>query len=253
MKLKISERKQIKLPEKKITLTPKGAMPGPNDTAIRKKMLRDRGLPLSAPGTGQRSELVKIRKNGDIPAIIYSLDKENKAQSSEMIAVKGGDTEDAKGLLAVLREIKKDGYIATTIFELDDGTRVRKAIVKDITYNKIGYAIQHIDFLCVDDNKPVTLNVPVQIVGAAESKGVKAGGFVRTLMRSMKVTCAPKDIPKSIVVDITDLDMPVTKAPDAVHTGTKPVTSRIVADVKLPNGVTSLVGPKAIVTMIAKK
>ena len=248
MKLKISERKQITLPQKKITLTPKGAMPGPNDTAIRKKMLRDRGLPLSAPGTGQRSELNRIRKNGDIPAIIYV-----QGKSSEMIAVKGGDTEDAKGLLAILRDIKKDGYIATTVFELDDGKKVRKAIVKDITYNKIGYAIQHIDFLCLEGDKPVTLNVPVQIVGAAESKGVKAGGFVRTLMRSMKVTCAPKDIPKSIVVDITDLDMPVTKAPDAVHTGAKPITSRIVSDLKLPNGITPLVRSNAIVTMIAKK
>ncbi len=248
MKLKISERKQIKLPEKKITLTPKGAMPGPNDTAIRKKMLRDRGLPLSAPGTGQRSELVKIRKNGDIPAIIYV-----QGQASEMISIKGGDTEDAKGFIAVLREIKKDGYIATTIFELDNGTTVRKAIVKDITYNKIGYAIQHVDFLALEDRKDVTLNVPVQIVGAAESKGVKAGGFVRTLMRSMKVTCAPKDIPKSIVVDITDLDMPVTKAPDAVHTGTKPVTARLLKDLNLPAGVTAVAKPTSIVALIAKK
>ena len=211
-------------------------------------MLRDRGLPLSAPGTGKRSELNKIRENGDIPAIIYA-----KGTSSEMISVKGGDTEDAKGLIAVLREIKKDGYIATTIFELDDGKSVRKAIVKDITYNKIGYAIQHIDFLALEDNKPVTLNVPVQIVGASESKGVKAGGFVRTLMRSLKVTCVPRDIPKSIVVDITDLDMPVTKAPDAVHTGAKPVTARLLKDVKLPSGVVAHLGEDSIVTMIAKK
>jgi ribosomal protein bL25 (Ctc-form) len=249
MKLKISQRKHIELPPRKITLTAKGEVAGPNQIALRKKQNRDKGLPLTTPGMGQKSEITQIRERGDVPAVIYG-----KGLESKKIYITGADSEDGKGFHAVLREMKKDGkYLATTIFELHDGMSVCKAIIKEISYAKVGYDVLHIDFLRLDGDKSVTLNVPVEILGTADCKGIKAGGFPRLLMRSIRVSCAPSLIPRSIAVDITDLDMPVSKAPDAVLTGPRPITTKRISDIAFSEGMTVLAKKDALVVMIAKK
>jgi large subunit ribosomal protein L25 len=252
MKLRISPRKNIENPSKTITLTKKrgqpDGMPGPNEIAKRKRLNRENGAPSSAPGSSQNAEIAQIRKNGDIPAVLYGAGVKN-----ERVFIKGADEGEVKGFHAVMRDIKRDGYLATTIFELVEGKKKHKAIIKEIQYNKVSYQVEHIDFLCLEDDKPVTLNVPIEILGKDDCKGIKAGGFPRIVTRALKVTCLPSQIVKSVEVDITDLDMPVAKAPDAIETGPRLVTSKSVKDLVWPATWKVKTPLNQIVVAIAKK
>ena len=61
----------------------------------------------------------------------------------------------------------------------------------------------HVDFLKVEDDKPVKINVPIVITGRA--KGIKAGGKLKTNMRKLKIKALPKYLPDTIEIDITKL------------------------------------------------
>ncbi len=143
----------------------------------------------------KRSATQKIRRDGNIPAILYGQGRPN-----EMISVQGDE------FRAILRNLKS-GLLATTIFELHDGKKHHKAIIKDVHYHPASYAIEHIDFALIADNVPVTVNVPINLAGAAECAGIKLGGFLRQVLRTLRVICLPKHIPQEFILDITKLEI----------------------------------------------
>ncbi|MBK7571650.1 MAG: 50S ribosomal protein L25 [Bacteroidetes bacterium] len=85
-----------------------------------------------------------------------------------------------------------------------DGTSY-KAVMKDIQFHAVSDRINHIDFLELDDNKKITLEVPVKVSGNAV--GVRAGGQLVTKTRRLKVSALPKDLPDSIDISINELNI----------------------------------------------
>ncbi|KIA84872.1 50S ribosomal protein L25/general stress protein Ctc [Flavobacterium sp. AED] len=79
------------------------------------------------------------------------------------------------------------------------------AILQDIQVHPVSDKILHIDFFQLFDDKEITMEVPVKIVG--NSKGVMAGGDLRLNTRKLKVKALPKNLPDFIEADITPLDM----------------------------------------------
>lgn len=144
----------------------------------------------------QKNEAKRIRRDGKIPAAIY-----NRGNDAESVSI------DAPEFEAHLRKIPK-GRLPTSIFTLmgEDG-KEQKAIVKDIQYHVITYAIQHLDFEVLHDNVNVTLKVPIECSGVIDCVGVKQGGVLRTVTRHVKVRCLPKDIPEAFTVNVSDLEI----------------------------------------------
>jgi large subunit ribosomal protein L25 len=143
----------------------------------------------------KKSETNKLRREGNIPAVVYGHGHQN-----ESIWIKGDE------LNAILRSLKK-GLLSTTVFDLHEGKKVHKAIVKDIQYHVTSYAIEHIDFEILDSNRETTLKVPILVQGQAECPGVKLGGFLRQVIRVIKVRCLPKNIPDEFHLDIGELNI----------------------------------------------
>ena len=79
------------------------------------------------------------------------------------------------------------------------------AVLQDIQVHPVSDRILHIDFFQIFDDKEITMEVPVKIVG--KSKGVMAGGDLRLNTRKLKVKALPKNLPDFIEADITPLDM----------------------------------------------
>ena len=79
------------------------------------------------------------------------------------------------------------------------------AVLQDIQVHPVSDKILHIDFFQLFDDKEITMEVPVKIVG--KSKGVMAGGDLRLNTRKLKVKALPKNLPDFIEADITPLDM----------------------------------------------
>ena len=80
-----------------------------------------------------------------------------------------------------------------------------QAVLQDIQVHPVSDKILHIDFFQLFDDKEITMEVPVKVVGT--SKGVLAGGVLRLNTRKLKVKALPKNLPDFIEADITPLEM----------------------------------------------
>ena len=92
----------------------------------------------------------------------------------------------------------------TVVIDLGKGKSFN-AILQDIQVHPVTDRILHIDFFQLFDNKEITMEVPVKIVGT--SKGVLAGGVLRLNTRKLKVKALPKNLPDFVEADITPLEM----------------------------------------------
>ena len=174
-----------------------------------------------------KGEAKKLRREGKVPAVMYS-----QNNTSETIAVQTTDFQ------AVLRALKP-GFLPTTIFKLvDTKGKSRRAVVKDIQYNITSYDVIHLDFLELDEAKPLSLKVPIQCINQVDCLGVKAGGYVRAVMRHIQVQCLPKHIPTHFDIDVKDLEMNQSKR---------------VRDLSLPSEIRSLGRENDTVVSIVKR
>jgi large subunit ribosomal protein L25 len=175
----------------------------------------------------KKSEAKVLRREGDIPAVIYS-----KGKVGETIFIKGREFQ--KHLTNVKR-----GYLPTTVFTLvDEEGKERKAIIKDIQYHVTTYNILHLDFVELHDDVMVNIKVPIEYLGAAECVGVKLGGVLRQVIRHLKVRCLPKDMPSSFFVEVQNLNMTETKR---------------LRDIDIPEGVRPMVNLDEVAVIIAKR
>lgn len=86
-------------------------------------------------------------------------------------------------------------------FDLDG--RQYKAVLKDMQFHPVSDKILHADFIEIFDNKPVTINIPIQVHG--DSVGVIAGGKLSIRRRTLKVKGFANDLPEFLPIDITNL------------------------------------------------
>jgi len=91
------------------------------------------------------------------------------------------------------------------VVNLEIAGKTSKAIIKDLQFHPVSDKVLHIDFLEVNETKPVTVQIPVKLEGLAE--GVKAGGKLALEMRKLKVKGLYTQIPEQIVIDVTALDL----------------------------------------------
>ena len=102
------------------------------------------------------------------------------------------------------------------LVELDlKGNKKVKATLKDIQFHPVSDDILHIDFMEVFDNKPIVMEVPVELEGHAE--GVKAGGKLSLEMRKLKVKANYDKIPEKLVINVDSLGLGKTMQVGSLH------------------------------------
>ena len=83
-----------------------------------------------------------------------------------------------------------------------------EVILKDIQRDPEKSHITHIDFLAVDMNKKINVNVPFRFINEDKCVGIKiSGGILSHILNEIEISCLPKDIPENIDVDVTNLDL----------------------------------------------
>lgn len=98
---------------------------------------------------------------------------------------------------------------------LEVNGEVRNAVLREVQFHPVKDTILHIDFLEVNDKKPVVVEVPVQLDGHAE--GVKAGGKLSLSMKKLKVKAIYTQIPERVVVNIDNLGLGKTLQVGDLH------------------------------------
>lgn len=85
-----------------------------------------------------------------------------------------------------------------------DGTE-HKAIMQDVQFHPVAEQILHVDFLRIQEDKPIKIEVPVKVEGYA--KGMRSGGKMKLNLRRLKVKGLAKNIPDSININIDNLEL----------------------------------------------
>ena len=134
---------------------------------------------------GKRSTKA-LRNAGQIPCVVYGGDKPLHFSAPELAFSKLVYTPDAH----------------TVVITLDNGDSFN-AIMQDIQFHPVTDRILHVDFYQIFEDKPITMEIPVQITGT--SKGVLNGGVLRRPYRKLRVKGLPSKLPDFITVDITPL------------------------------------------------
>lgn len=80
-----------------------------------------------------------------------------------------------------------------------------QAILQDMQFHPVNEAIIHADFLLVDDQKQVTVSIPVKVTG--NSPGVRSGGKLIQKVQRLKIKGLISNIPDSVDVNIDTLDL----------------------------------------------
>jgi len=131
----------------------------------------------------------EVRRNGEIPAVLYGL-KDNLSFSVCPDNLK--DILTAKGQNALI--------------DLNlEGNKKRKVILKEFQSHPLKERWVHVDFLEVDVTKTVKVRVNVHLIG--KSAGEKMGGLVNQVLKSIHVECLPVDIPQSVDLDVTAVEL----------------------------------------------
>jgi large subunit ribosomal protein L25 len=79
------------------------------------------------------------------------------------------------------------------------------AILQDVQVHPVNEILLHIDFLLLTDDKPIKMDIPVTLTGT--SPGVILGGKLVLKLRSVKIKALPVNMPESITLDVSKLDL----------------------------------------------
>lgn len=152
---------------------------------------------VAATSADQKRALKALRKNDEIPAVLYGGEKVTH--------------------LTVTNEGVRKLVYSPEIFvvELNIDGKKTMAIMKDLQFQAVTDAILHIDFMEVADNKDVIMEVPVVLEGHAE--GVKAGGKLTLQMRKLKVKAVYTQIPEKLTINVDHLGLGKTMQVGALH------------------------------------
>ena len=134
-----------------------------------------------------------MRREGDIPAILYGRDVEPVALSIS--------SKDWRLLEAHMRSN------AVIRMELSDNDKVqeRPVMIKNVARRPVDHSVLHVDFLQVSMERAVQVEVPIHLVG--NPVGVVNGGVVDQHLRAVMIESLPGQIPERIDVDISNLDI----------------------------------------------
>lgn len=134
----------------------------------------------------------QLRKEGYVPCNLYGA-----AQAAD------GKPE-ALAFAAPMSELRKVVYTPHIyVINLNIDGESHTAILKELQFHPVTDALLHVDFYAVNDQKPITIGIPVKLVGLAQ--GVRDGGRMNLSIRKVNVTAPYQRIPEHLDIDVTNL------------------------------------------------
>ena len=143
--------------------------------------------------TGKKASKL-LRKEGLIPCNLYG---EKKGANG---------LPEASAFVVTMSELRKAVYTPHVyVVNLNiDGTE-HKAVIKELQFHPTTDAVLHADFFEINETKPITIGIPVNLTGHAQ--GVRDGGKLQLQIRKINVTAPYKNIPEKLDIDVTELEL----------------------------------------------
>lgn len=142
-----------------------------------------------------KGQLNRMRQEDKVPAVVYGRGKDTQA-----LVV------DGKQLRQVLAAGGSNVLIELQIKGKGDKIRQETVMFKDIERHLIQKdKVMHVDFIRISMTDQI--EVAVQLTFTGEPEGVKQGGILQVILREVAVKCLPTDIPETIEVDLSNLNI----------------------------------------------
>ena len=129
-----------------------------------------------------------VRKHGNVPCVLYGGNEIIHFTSSEI----------------GFKDLVYTASAHTVILDLGD--KKKNAILQDIQFHPVSDKILHADFYELHDDKPVTMDIPVELSGSAPGV-LNSGGILTRNKRKLRVKALPGNLPDSLNVDISELEL----------------------------------------------
>lgn len=137
---------------------------------------------------GNKQVIKAFRRQGLVPCNLYGLGMDNI-----LFTV---DAKDLKGVTDTP---------ASYIVDIVLGEQTYTAVMHECQWHPVSDECLHVDFLAVNETKPISIDVPVAIEGHAI--GVQKGGKFYQTLRELKVSALMKDLPDEITINIDHIDL----------------------------------------------
>jgi len=162
-----------------------------------------------------------LRRSGLIPAVLYG----HKGTESVSLTVPAKTAE----------TLLKKATINNTLVQVNipDISWTGKALLREVQTHPWKPLLYHLSFFSVAAQDSLEVTVPLHFVGQAV--GIKSGGVLDPIITELQVQCAPGDIPESIDVDVSNLEIG-----NSLH----------VSDLVLPPGIVPLIEPETTVVTV---
>ncbi len=163
---------------------------------------------IEAKTRDELSNAKKLRKIGQVPAVVYGNENETR-----LIQIQEKD----------LKKILENPSIFSQVIELKEQEASTKVLLKEVQVNPSNDKPIHVDFLTVSEKTEITINVPLKFINEDACIGVKQqGGMISHLKNEIELSCNASNLPEFIEVDMKEIEL-----------GTNLMQSELL----LPNGV----------------
>ena len=154
---------------------------------------------------------------GMVPGIIYG-----KGSEPTKIALED----------KILKKLMNTGSFYSTIIDIDINGTVEKILPKQLQYHPVSDKLIHFDFLRVQENTKVNVEIPIEFLNQDKCPGLKKGGVLNTVRRLIELTCNANNIPSKLEFDLIESEIG-----DAVK----------ISNITLPDGVAPTISDRDFV------
>ena len=136
----------------------------------------------------------RLRSVGRLPIVLYG--------RGDSVAL----TIETKDLLTLRQS--ESGFNTIVDLSIEGGEpEICNAIVRDFQVDPVSRAMLHADFNRVSLDEPITVSVPLEFINAPEDRLKLQQSELSVLMYELSIECLPRNIPTSIAVDLSDLEV----------------------------------------------
>ena len=135
----------------------------------------------------------RLRREGNIPAIVYGGKK-------EPVALTINHNE-------LLKHLDHEAFFSH-ILELNVDGETDEVVLRDLHRHPYkNTVVLHADFQRITRGQKMRMHVPLHFENREESKGAKAGGVISVIHNEIEIECLPRQLPEYLTIDLSDLDV----------------------------------------------
>ena len=144
------------------------------------------------PRSKENGNRNKLLEDSKIPCVIYG-----KGSKSESLSIE----------LKTISTLVKTNTFYSKVLSIELNGKKEKVLPKEVQYHPVSSNIIHVDFMRVQDSTKVTVEVPVNFLNKEKCIGIKQGGVLNIVRRSVELICNASVIPDKLEYDLINSEI----------------------------------------------